>query len=55
MKDFIETFGRIMKHMKEKHPKATFFGDSYTSTLDGKVLSQKCQLCGDELQNENRI
>jgi len=42
----------IAKHMREKHPNAKHFGDSVILDKTGKILSQKCQLCGEELIGE---
>ena len=45
-----ESYIRIMKHMKEKHPDSKWWGDSgFTDMKTGKFISQKCQKCGEEL------
>ena len=40
---------RLAKHMQEKHPGATHFGDSMIRSGNGEILSHKCFLCGEEL------
>lgn len=35
--------------MAEKHPDVKYFGDIVRMDSDGKLTSQKCQLCGEEL------
>jgi len=41
--------------MAEKHPGAKYFGDTCSGTLDGEMVSQICQLCGEELIAEDTI
>ena len=45
----MKAFKTIFEHMKEKHPGVTYWGDIVEGTFDGKIISQKCQLCGEEL------
>lgn len=45
-------FARIMDHMAKKHPDVACWGDTTISTLDGRVISQECFICGEELVTE---
>ena len=44
-----KTWGAMARHMAEKHPDYTNFGDVIISGPDGRVISQRCQWCGEEL------
>lgn len=49
-----ESWGRLGKHMKEKHPDSTYFGDSMC--FNGKeVVSHKCQICGEDLIEKGEV
>ena len=40
----------LAKHMKEKHPNSKYFGDRIEfDNVTGKIKSQICQFCGEEL------
>lgn len=45
-------FDLLIKHMIEEHPDSNHFGDSAMSDENGKVIFQKCQLCGKILVGE---
>lgn len=44
----LSSYGRLMKHMAEKHPNHPYYGDSVV-TQDGEIISQKCFICGEDL------
>lgn len=44
----LDTLGNIGRHMIETHPNIKYFGDTIIEK-NGKVTSQKCQICGEEL------
>ena len=44
----LDTLGNIGRHMVEKHPNVKYFGDTIIEK-NGKITSQKCQICGEEL------
>ena len=45
----METCMNIMEHMKNRHPNEKNFGDVVIKDCFGRVKSEKCQICGEEL------
>ena len=46
---------RMAKHMKDKHPNSKNWGDSCCGDLKtGKIISQKCFLCREELVKDEK-
>jgi hypothetical protein len=48
----LESLSVLAKHMSEVHPDKEYFGDSCVSNSEGKIISQKCFICGKELVEE---
>lgn len=51
-----ESFIALIKHMAEKHPDSQWWGDNLGVDMKtGKVVSQRCQKCGEELVQSETV